>query len=83
MIDGKLQLKHAPADKEGDISKIEKLRSVPVGGANPLLESSIKSPYKQPELVSTLIYIAVGHPQQAPLWWKIAAARFLYSTEVL
>ena len=27
-------------------------------------------PYKQPGLISTLIYIAVGHPQQAPLWWK-------------
>jgi len=27
-------------------------------------------PYKQPGPVSTLIYIAVGHPQQAPFWWK-------------
>ena len=27
-------------------------------------------PFKQPGPVSTLIYIAVGHLQQAPLWWK-------------
>jgi len=34
------------------------------------------SPCKQPGLVSTLTCIAVGHPQQAPLWWKIATAKF-------
>jgi len=27
-------------------------------------------PSKQPGLVSTLIYIVVGHLQQALLWWK-------------
>ena len=32
------------------------------------------SPYKQPGLVSILICIVVGNPQQTPLWWKIATA---------
>jgi len=33
------------------------------------------SPCKKPGPVSALIYIAVGHPQQTLLWWKIATAR--------
>ena len=33
------------------------------------------SPCKKPGLVLTLICIVVGHPQQAPLWWKIATAQ--------
>ena len=46
--------------------------AVPIFVLNHLPESSIKSslPYKQPGPVSTLIYIAVGHLQQATLWWK-------------
>ena len=39
------------------------------------------SPCKQRGPVSTLIYIAVGRHQQAPVWWKVATARsHLYST---
>jgi len=38
--------------------------------------------YKQPGPVSTLIYIVVGHPQQALLRWKIATARsIIYYTQ--
>jgi len=48
--------------------------NVPIFVLNHLPESLIKSsalslPYKQPGPVLTLFYIAVGHPQQAPLWW--------------
>jgi len=37
--------------------------------------AQLRAPCKQPGPVSTLIFIAVGHPQQTPLWWKIATTR--------
>ena len=53
---------------------------MPIDLRNHLPKSSL-SPCKQPGPVSTLICIAVGHHQQAPLWWKVATARsLLYST---
>ena len=41
------------------------------------IKSSTLSLYEQPEQVLPLfVYIAVGYPQLAPLWWKVATARF-------
>ena len=44
----------------------------------PKIKSSTLSLYEQPEQVFTLfVYIAVGYSQLAPLWWKVATARFV------
>ena len=53
---------------------------MPVLDLNHLLEISIKSSTlfltnSLDWFQSLFIIIVVGHPQQAPLWWKIAAAR--------
>ena len=44
---------------------------------------ALLSPCKQHGPVLTLIYIAVGHPQQALLWWKIANYKLLYTKGAL
>jgi len=42
------------------------------------------SPCKQPGPVLTLVCIAVGHPQQTLLWWKIATARsFIFNRGIV